>query len=390
MPNDDRNPFEYGRELDRLELVDREQEIMEIRRVIHNRGKLFLVGPRRFGKTSLLAAAGEEAAAGGVIVLRFDAEKYETLELLASAILTAAARSLQRPAERVGRWLSRSAGALRPSVDMDPVTGALSVSVGVSAAGGAGGELPLLTDALDAVESLATESGREVVVVLDEVQQIIVEHGEAAERQLRATVQRHRHVAYIFAGSATRLLTAMATDPNRAFYRLGSLTYLGPVPEADFLAFLLRAFRSGGAEVESGSCERILRESESVPYNVQRLAHEVWEVVRAEALPAVTEEVVARALERVVRREDPAYTQIWTSLTRNQKKTLKAVIGTGGEGLQSRDVSRKFDIAPASVQVALAALEDRHLIRQETSAGRTRYRLVDPFFAPWLRVFQQR
>lgn len=384
-----RNPFEYGRELDRRELVDREQEIMEIRRVIHNRGKLFLVGPRRFGKTSLLAAAGEAAAAGGVIVLRFDAEKYETLELLASAILTAAARSLRGPAERVARWLSRSAGALRPSVDMDPVTGALSVSIGVGA-GGAGGELPLLTDALDAVESLATESGREVVVILDEVQQIIVEHGEAAERQLRATVQQHRHVAYIFAGSATRLLTAMSTDPNRPFYRLGSLTYLGPVPEADFLAFLLRSYRSGGAEVEPGSCERILREAESVPYNVQRLAHEVWEVVRAESLPVVTEEVVARGLERVVRREDPAYTQIWTSLTRNQKKTLKAVIGTGGEGLQSRDVSRAFDIAPASVQVALTALEDRHLIRQETAAGRTRYRLVDPFFAPWLRVFQQR
>lgn len=387
----DRNPFEYGRELDRAELVDRQTELEQIQGVVRNRGKLFLVGPRRFGKTSLLAAAGEDAVATGAIVLRFDAEKYETLELLAAAILTGAARSLRSPLEKVAGWLSRAAGSLRPSVELDPVTGAMSVSLGV--AGSGSGELPMLTDALDAVESLAAESGRTVVMILDEVQQIVLEHGEAAERQLRATVQRHRHVAYIFAGSATRLLTAMATDPNRPFYRLGSLTFLGSVPEADFLAFLLDAFRAGGREaggreVEPGACERILSAAEGVPYNVQRLAHEAWELLRADPGVPLTESLVDRALERIVRREDPAYTQVWLSLTRNQKKTLKAVIRTGGEGLQSAEVARSFDIAPASVQVAVAALEDRHLVRRDTAAGRTRYRLVDPFFATWLEVFQ--
>jgi hypothetical protein len=381
----DSNPFQYGRELSRDELVDREPELEEIRRVVRNRGKLFLVGPRRYGKTSVLSAAGEEAVAAGARVLRFDAEKYETLELLAAAILTAAARSLRSPVERAGEWLARAAGSLKPSLEVDPATGSMSVSIGAAADRG---ELPLLTDALDAVESLAAESDDPVVVILDEVQQIVVEHGEASERQLRATVQRHRHVAYVFAGSATRLLTAMVTDPNRPFYRLGSLAFLGPVPEADFLDFLARSFRASGQVVESGGCERILGLAEGVPYNVQRLAYETWELVRPDPEPVVNGAAVDRALERIVRREDPAYTQVWLSLTRNQKKTLKAVVRTGGEGLQSARVARQFDIAPASVQVALGALEDRHLVRRESGAGSARYRLVDPFFTAWLDVFQ--
>jgi uncharacterized protein len=383
--NPPRNPFEYGRELARHELVDRELELGELGRAIRNRGKLFLVGPRRFGKTSLLAAAGEAASSAGTLVLRFDAEKYETLELLAAAILTGAARGLRGPLDHLIAMVGRAAVRLRPVVEVDPVTGAVSVSLGARSS--EAGPLPLLTDALDAVESLAAESGREVVVVLDEVQQVVVEHGVAAERQLRATVQGHRHVGYIFAGSATRLLAAMTTDPGRPFYRLGSVTFLGPVPEPEFLAFLENAFEASGFAVDDGACTRILERADSVPYNVQRLAHEAWELLRSGEARRLSAQVVDRGLERIVGREDPAYTQLWTSLTTNQKKTLKAAIALDGVGLQSAAASRRFDIPAASVQVALAALEDRHILRRDLDTA-ARYRLVDPFLAAWLDFVQ--
>ncbi|HEU4885453.1 MAG TPA: hypothetical protein VFT45_24610, partial [Longimicrobium sp.] len=59
------NPFEYGRELGLDELVDRREEMAAIDAAIRNRGKLFLIGPRRFGKTSVLSAAGEAATRQG-------------------------------------------------------------------------------------------------------------------------------------------------------------------------------------------------------------------------------------------------------------------------------------------------------------------------------------
>ena len=114
-----RNPFEYGRELGRDELVDRKDEFRQVVRSLENIGKLFLIGPRRYGKTSLLGAAASVAADGGTIVLRYDAERYESLDLLAAAVLSGATRRLASTTERAGALLARVTGALRPEVAYD-------------------------------------------------------------------------------------------------------------------------------------------------------------------------------------------------------------------------------------------------------------------------------
>jgi AAA+ ATPase superfamily predicted ATPase len=385
MRNPGPNPFEYGRELSLNELINRQEELAVVETVIRNRGKLFIIGPRRFGKTSLLSAASEVASAAGVIVLRFDAEKFESLGLLAEALLTSATRALKGPLDATIKLLTRIATRLKPQTSFDP-QGGISVSVGVSEE--VHGALPLLTDTLDAIDQLAASSGREVVVILDEIQQIVIEHGIAAERQLRSTIQQHRHVGYIFAGSATRLLTEMTHEPNRPFYRLGQRIFLGTIPRSEFTAALEDGFRQGGFETTAEACERILDLAEDVPYNVQRLAHEAWEMLRSRGAEVLTEIDVDVALDRLVGREDPLYTHIWLALRKNQKTALKAVIGEGGASLLSGGVTRKHKISAASLQTALRQLEDDQHIRQERSLGSARYRLVDPFFAAWLRKSQ--
>jgi len=380
-----RNPFEYGRELGIDELVDRVDELREVAATIRNRGKLFVIGPRRYGKTSLLGAAGEAASRDGVIVLRFDAEKFESLELLAAALLTGATRALQGPLERTAALISRVAARLRPETSIGP-DGAVTVSLGASKS--THGELPLLTDALDAIEALAKESGREVVVILDEIQRVVVEHGLAAERQLRSTIQQHSHVGYVFAGSATRLLNEMTSDPNRPFYRLGARIFLDRIPPPEFVEFLEKGFRAGGIEPEPGACDHILERAEEVPYNVQRLAYETWELVRADAGAALAPSHVDAALERLVRREDPAYTQIWTTLRRTQQTALKIVIDEGGERLLRAEVARRSGMSTSTLQGALKQLEGMELIRQERTGGKVAFRLIDPFLTAWLRMVQ--
>lgn len=331
-----------------------------------------------------LAAAGEAAAREGVIVLRFDAEKFESLGLLAAALLTGATRALQGPLERTIELVGRVAALLKPEMTIDP-EGKLSVGLGASRV--ARGELPLLTDALDAIEALAKESDSEVVVILDEVQRVVVDHGIAAERQLRSTVQQHSRVGYVFAGSATRLLNEMTSQPNRPFYRLGARLFLDRIPRDEFAEFLRAGFLYGGIECADGACEHLLDRAEEVPYNVQRLANETWEMVRAGGGGPLSAEQVDAALERLVRREDPAYTQIWTTLRRNQQVALKIVIDERGERLLRADVVRKTGLSSSTLQDALRSLESMDFIRPESIGGR-RYRLVDPFMAAWLRVVQ--
>ncbi len=68
------NPFEFGRELGSDELVNRVEELALVKQTINSGGKLFVIGPRRYGKTSLLKASAEKSAAEGNIILRYNAE----------------------------------------------------------------------------------------------------------------------------------------------------------------------------------------------------------------------------------------------------------------------------------------------------------------------------
>lgn len=394
-----RNPFEYGRELDHNELVDRVDELQQVVRSLQNTAKLFLIGPRRHGKTSLLKAAETVASASGTVVLRYDAERYETLDLLAEALLTATTRRLATTVERAATFLKRAAGALKPEVSYDIGEQSFSVTLG-AAKNPKAAELPVLVDVLDVIERLAAETKRDVVVIIDEFQHVVAQGGEAAERQIRAAVQRHRHVGYVFAGSATRLLADMTGDPGRAFYKLGRRLFLGPIPRDEFAVFMRSGFEDAGFAVDDAALGRLLDVAADVPYSVQRLAHECWEMLRVAASTnaatggaggqaRLVADSVDAALTRVLRQEDAAYTQIWNSLKLQQKRALKAVILEEGRVLLSADVSRRYRVPTGSMQKALAALDTRGIVREESDAGAIRYRLEDPLLGHWLRWSQQ-
>lgn len=65
-----------------------------VRRVIEEGGRLFLIGPRRYGKTSILRASAHAAWEAGTVVLHYNAEAYPTLVLLARTIVADAAGAL--------------------------------------------------------------------------------------------------------------------------------------------------------------------------------------------------------------------------------------------------------------------------------------------------------
>jgi uncharacterized protein len=56
--------------------VDRNSEVAEVEEVIRSGRKLFLIGPRRYGKTSILKAAEDKLQVANSVVLRLDAESY--------------------------------------------------------------------------------------------------------------------------------------------------------------------------------------------------------------------------------------------------------------------------------------------------------------------------
>lgn len=388
------NPFEFGRELGSHELVDRETEVASVILTVRQGSKLFLIGPRRFGKTSILKVAEERLLEQGAIVLRFDAESYPTLDEFATALVAGAAKALKGTVEKVGNQIRSYFSRLRPDVSFNVTQEGWSIKLSADSMAGEDGHVTLLLEALNGLEALSRAQAKQqpVGLVIDEFQTIVQLGGRQAESQIRAAIQRHRHTGYVFAGSKTRMLTAMTMDTARPFYRLGSVIFLRSVPAKDFENFLVSKFRASGFRVADESVlRRILAISEDVPYNIQQLAHACWNQLRSrppKPPPALTDQIVDEAVDLLIRQHDPFYTQLWSSLTSIQQRTLLAVIQEHGEKLSSQKVSVFVGKGVSTVQKSLDALADKDILRADEQEGGVRMRFEDPLFAQWIRAFR--
>lgn len=376
------NPFEFGRELGAAELVDREAELAELDQALLRGGKHFLIGPRRYGKTSLLAVAAARAAARGAMVLRYNVEAFPGLDALVARIVADAAARLRGPVRRTSEAIGRFFASLRPSLTFNPAENSWSVVLGPA---GHAGPVPLVAEALHGLEHLAASRRRPVALILDEFQNVVARDGVASEGQIRAAIQEHRHTGYVFAGSSARLLAAMVGEPDRPFYRMGTRRFLGPVPREAFAAFLARGL-TPVCRVTPEGISAILDAAEDVPYNVQLLAHACWEAGRARPRSVLDPAFVAAANHTAATRLDPLYSQLWAGLTPAQQKALLAIVETRGTGLSSAALAARYAIAVPTLQTAIDALEAKGIARTEAAEGRNRLRLEDPLFGAWIQA----
>ena len=378
------SPFLFGRELVGPELVDRREELEEIVETILGRERLFLIGPRRFGKTSLLATAAARVEELGGKVIRINAEQFVGTHALAGELIRQAGQKLIGGAERGLKRLGEAFASLQPQIAYNPRTDALTVRLAA-----ADGTEPTrtLAEVLDAVEGLAAKQREPVAVVIDEFQHTVAEEGVAGEQRLRAVVQAHRHVGYVFAGSDTAMLTAMTSEHARPFYRLGSRMYLGPIPRDDFRGHIEGGFARAGKTISPEAVEQILDIAEDVPYTVQLVANATWRQAMSTRRKRVGRAEVEAALERLLTREDPQYATLVDQLTLNQRKALLAAAhAEGGRGLTSAETAREYRIAVSTLRRGVESLTQRGVLRRVLGSGEAAGVVVfeDPIFRRWV------
>src|SRR5512139_484210 len=98
------NPFVYGEVVPRSAFVDREAEIDRLTRDLVAGQKVFLISPRRYGKSSLVRQALAEARRQGALAVEITVSSYSSyvafLEGYARALV-----SLESRADRARGWL---------------------------------------------------------------------------------------------------------------------------------------------------------------------------------------------------------------------------------------------------------------------------------------------
>lgn len=395
------NPFQYGRILDSHELVDRSEELDIIRETIKTSGKLFIIGPRRFGKTSLLKAVTQERREKGDIILDYNAEAFPDIETLITKIIEDSAALLSGENQQKVDKLKGYFKSLRPEIGLSFTPQGWKVALGINVAENAKSPTALLVDALNSLEKLAADQKRSIktALIIDEFQEIIERDKKNAEKQIRAAIQNHKHTAYIFAGSATRMLREMVSDQKRPFYRLGKTLDIDKIPRPEFIRFLIDKFTFGdffppqaNMEEKRNLASLILDLAEDVPHNVQMLAHSLWNrllqiKIGSPETAQLDENFIRDTLDKLVNQQDITYTQQWNSLTANQKKTLAAVVSKKGESLLSKEVTHRIKMSASAIQRALESLTKQNILREKGKGGNISFHFEDPFFAHWIKLF---
>ncbi|HVH54946.1 MAG TPA: hypothetical protein VM791_01735, partial [Vicinamibacterales bacterium] len=221
---------------------------------------------------------------------------------------------------------------------------------------------------------------RKLAVALDEFQAIGAFNGGSVEHALRAAVQHQREVGYVFSGSEPALMERML-GRSRPFYKAGPVMRLQKIPEERFAEFLETRFRATGVKATAGLGAAIVELAGNLPYDVQRLAHEVWDDVRAAGRRAVTLEDLHTTLTRLLGEHETLFESIWQRLTLAQRAALRAAVLQDGRELLSADTRARHRLTGAStVQASLAALVREDILAREGA----RYVVVDSLLREWV------
>src|SRR5207249_1911269 len=212
------NPFVYGEVVPAAAFVDRVAELERLVADLAAGQKVFLISPRRYGKSSLIRRALAAMSRRGSLTIEITVSSFSSyvafLEGYARALVAA-----ETEWERARTWLREAIRSARAEVRYAPDTsplGALTVSFPAVRNDRDVSRLAQEVFALPA--RLADMRRRKVVVALDEFQAIDGFNGGSVEHALRAAVQHQRDVGYVFAGSEPSLMERML-GPRRPFYK---------------------------------------------------------------------------------------------------------------------------------------------------------------------------
>lgn len=374
------NPFIYGEIVPDEAFADREAELDRLVADLSSSQKVFLISPRRYGKSSLVRRALAVLARHGALTVELTVSSYSSyvafLEGYARAIVSAETRW-----DRARTWLREVIRSARAEVHYSPDASPLgSISVSFPNVRSERDQSRLAQEVFALPSRLAEARRRKVVVALDEFQGIAGFDGGSVEHALRAAVQHQREVGYIFAGSEPSLMERML-GPKRPFYKAGPVIRLDKIPADEFSAFIDARFARSGIRSESGLGAAIVELAGNLPYDVQRLAHETWDEVRADGRRRATLDDLHLALRRLLTEQQMMFEALWQRLKAAQRGVLRAVVLEEGRGLLSVEVRERHRLGGAStVQYALGALVRDDLIGREGD----RYVVVDSLLREWV------
>lgn len=374
------NPFVYGEIVTAAAFADRDEERERLARDLGSGQKVFLISPRRYGKSSLVRDVMRGLARQKILTVEVTVASSSSyigfLEAYAQALLAA-----DTPVGRLKRWTTDLLKGIKPEIrfDADPM-GKARFALSFPTVRTARDAARLAAEVFQLPGRIAEARKQRLAIALDEFQAITAFDGGTVENALRAAVQDQRQVGYVFSGSEPSLMERML-GPRRPFYKAGPVMRLEKIDPGEFAAFIEARFTDSGIKPEPDLGEAIVELAANVPYDVQRLAHETWDDVKEAGKKSAGLDDLHGTLLRLLGEQHTVFEESWQRLTLPQRAVLRALVIEEGRELMSADVRERHRLPGTStIQAALAALLRQDIITKDNA----RYVTVDSLYREWV------
>lgn len=331
---------------------------------------LRMIGPRRYGKTTLLSQLLRDAARDGLATALVDLEDVLSIGDLVVRIERAYARSLK------GR-VRAAVEALLNTWNVGLSLGGGGFAVRLASNPAATNEAVLLR-MLELPRELHQRTGRQTLVVFDEVQDILAVPG--ADGKIRSVIQHHEGIAaYAFAGSAPGLMDQLFSDPRRPLLEQAVGLELAPLPLDQAAAYVERRFRR--TQRNPGSALQPLIEfARGHPQRTMLVAHFLWELTPAGG--TADEQTFIAARDHALREARGHLRAIFKALKPNEKRVMLALANLPGSPRESANAAA-VGLKLGSVAAAVERLRDTADLTEAPPAPSPA--ITDPLFELWLR-----
>jgi hypothetical protein len=369
-----RNPYSYGGPVSGPHFIGRDAEVADLVSRMVSGVSVVVTAPRRYGKTSLIDRAAELVREGHGAVISVNLMHCPGLEAFAGRLVAGAYSTEGGRARRARQGLPELLRRLRvqPALTLDDA-GKPRFTFGGLAERDA---IVVLDDVYAILSSLAKE--RPAVLIFDEFQ-AVGELGGGIAPALKALGDRHPKVSLLLAGSRQHLMNALVLSRGAPLYNMAERLALGPIDELVMVRYLGDRARQSAKHMTEAAAKRICELAGPVPYDIQRLAYEVFD----RAGTRIDNSEVDHGMRGVVRREDPNLTDAFSRMSIRHRRVLVGIaVRCRVEQPYTADFAREVGYAgPPGVRRAVEALSaDETLTKRQGALV-----LTDPFFAEWLR-----
>ncbi|MDE3131057.1 MAG: hypothetical protein KGL16_07870 [Acidobacteriota bacterium] len=366
----DLNPFRFSGPLAPEDMIDRDAEAEELLALAEGGHSFRLVGPRRYGKTTLLRRVLEAAEQEKIATVLVDMQDVLSIGEIVVRIERGYDRlkgPIRRTVEQFFRsWnigLGLGGGGFTATLQRNPHVDAESVLLRLL-------ELPL---------ALFERDGTTSLIVFDEIQDVLAVPG--ADGKIRSVIQHQMESAtYAFAGSAPGVMQQLFADPKRPLLDQAVPRSLAPLPLDEVANYVTRRFEATERQVGS-ALQPLLDFTRGHPQRSMMLAHYLWQ--RTPRRTSADESTWAGALDLATADSAPLMRAIWRNLTTNERRVARA-LAVLSTPLYSEETALAVGIKRTSIRTAVDSLIGNADLIVAGEAERPR--LTDPLLESWLRA----